>query len=119
MTVPSLLTQSRSTDAATTRPTIVNREPSHCLVHSTLHSKWLRHSPIRGGLTAFDGIAVRPAISSSLMPLGKLSAVTWTFSSTARSNGTILTTNSAVDWTFCEVCLPASIVNSKQVGTWL
>jgi hypothetical protein len=39
-------------------PTIVKREPNHCFVHSTLHSKWLRHSPIRGGLTIFEGIAV-------------------------------------------------------------
>jgi hypothetical protein len=31
----------------------------------TLHSKWLRHSPTRGGLTTFDGMAVRRAASSN------------------------------------------------------
>ena len=44
---------------ASTFPHTIRRF-THSRVHSTLHSKWLRHCAIRGGRSRRAGIAVRP-----------------------------------------------------------
>jgi len=95
MIKPRSSTQSASTDAASTLPTIITR-PTHCFIHTTSHSKWRWHSSMRGGFTRVEGSAVRPAFSSSFTPGAKVRPRMHAFSSCARSNFARLTTNCPV-----------------------
>jgi hypothetical protein len=66
---------------------------------------------MRGALTIFEGIAVSPALSSSLTRGGNSRPTTLTFSRISLSNGGTLTTNSSVARTLLQVSLvvPTSV----------
>src|SRR5262245_61668361 len=102
---------------ASTLPQIITRY-SQGFVHSTLHSKWARHSAMRGGRNIRPGIDVSAAFSSSFTPGRNGSPQTGTLSSIACSNGTTLTTNSPVASTLRVVSRSALQVNAMYMGSW-
>src|SRR5262245_24987566 len=73
---------------------------------------------MRGGRSSRDGMAVRPAFSSSFSPGLNGRPQTGTLSSSGCSNGTTLTTNSPVARTLSVVSLPALQVKAMYMGSW-
>src|SRR5215510_10766921 len=73
---------------------------------------------MRGGLSLRAGIAVSPALTSSFSPPRNGRPQTSVLSSIVCSNGTTLTTNSAVASTLSQVSLPAPQVKAMYIGSW-